>query len=190
MARPLTSFLSEGTYDGVDISGAAVEWCQEAYRSYPNFRFHHINAANGYYNPHGSFASAECKMPFADRSFDFVFLTSVFTHMLADDVRHYLKEIYRVLVPGGKVLFTAFILNEQTGDLIRQRASCFSFAHSLDRCFVEWSEMPERAVAFEEHVVRAFLEESGLHMENFYPGSWCAREGISFQDVIVLGTPV
>ena len=41
---------------------------------------------------------------------DVAFLTSVFTHMLPEDVEHYLDELARVLKPGGRTLITWFLL--------------------------------------------------------------------------------
>ena len=46
--------------------------------------------------------ASEYTFPYEDGEFDVVVLTSVFTHMLPDDVAHYLDEIARVLKPGGR----------------------------------------------------------------------------------------
>ena len=49
----------------------------------------------------GTVAASEFVFPFADASFDFVSLTSVFTHMLPVDLEHYAGQIARVLRPEG-----------------------------------------------------------------------------------------
>jgi len=45
----------------------------------------------------GTVAASEFVFPFADASFDFVSLASVFTHMLPVDLEHYAGQIARVL---------------------------------------------------------------------------------------------
>ena len=55
-------------------------------------------------------------LPFADDSFDFVFLTSVFTHMMPHESAHYLREIGRVLAPGGRCVSTWFLLTDEVNE--------------------------------------------------------------------------
>ena len=59
------------------------------------FRFHRADVASEAYNPEGAAPSSTYRFPFRDWSFDFIFLSSVFTHMLPDAVEHYLHEIAR-----------------------------------------------------------------------------------------------
>src|SRR5262249_6440676 len=53
----------------------------------------------------------EFVFPYADASFDFVFLTSVFTHMLPAEVAQYLREVRRVLRPAGRCPAAFFFLH-------------------------------------------------------------------------------
>ena len=78
----------------------AIEWCQQHYASFPNFRFHVADVYNGLYNPQGRSQDIDYHLPFEDEEFDLVFLCSVFTHMLPDGVANYIKEIGRVLKRG------------------------------------------------------------------------------------------
>ena len=65
-----------------------VDWAQRTITArYPNFTFQNADIFNKWYNPGGAFAASEYRFPYDDESFDFIFLTSVFTHMLAPDVR-------------------------------------------------------------------------------------------------------
>src|SRR5205807_8842570 len=94
MARPLTRYLKGGSYEGIDIVARSVQWCQRTYASrYPNFRFHFADIYNKVYNPDGKHKASEYRLPFETSSFDFFFLTSVFTHMLPQDMEHYLSEV-------------------------------------------------------------------------------------------------
>src|SRR4051794_26137863 len=89
-----------GTYDGVEIHPEAVAWCRSVITPrHPQLRFHHADLYSSAYNPNGRLTASTYRFPFADASFDFVFLGSVFTHMLPADVAHYLAEIARVLAP-------------------------------------------------------------------------------------------
>src|SRR5262249_37742578 len=82
LAVGLAEYL-QGPYDGVEIHPEAVSWCQRAItRRYPNFRFHHANLASRAYNRHGLASASRYRFPFPDHSFDFILLSSVFTHML------------------------------------------------------------------------------------------------------------
>src|SRR5919197_667302 len=101
MARPLSRYLSAtGSYDGFDVVPKAIEWCEQNIASkHPNFHFRHVDILNRAYNPEGRLDPEEFEFPYPAEAFDFVLLTSVFTHMLPPEVRHYLREIRRVLRP-------------------------------------------------------------------------------------------
>lgn len=108
MARPLTRYL-KASYDGIDIVKPSIEWCAKIYaRRFPRFHFHFADLFNGEFNPEGKDLASEYQFPFADSTFDFVFLTSVFTHMLPPDTKNYLAEISRVLKPGATCLAPSF----------------------------------------------------------------------------------
>ena len=47
-------------------------------------------------------------------------LKSVFTHMHPNDVRHYLKELGRVIRSGGRAVITYFLLNDESRALVAQ----------------------------------------------------------------------
>jgi len=186
MALPLTTYLTSGSYDGVDIVLPSVQWCARAYRKHPNFHFHHSDIYNKYYND-GPVKASEYKFPFADASFDFIFLTSVFTHMLTSDVRHYLGGIRRIITPSGTVFMTAFLLNAETRQLIAADSARFSFSHPLDGCLAEIEEVPERATAYEQDDFLAMVEESGLTVRSIHFGTWRGTDGPSFQDFVIAG---
>ncbi len=114
LALGLVDFLT-ATYDGLEIHPEAVAWCQRAITPrYPAFRFHRADVASRAYNPAGTTTAASYRFPFEDRAFDFVMLGSVFTHMLPDEVMHYLREIARVLEPGGVAVISWFLLDEES----------------------------------------------------------------------------
>jgi GT2 family glycosyltransferase/SAM-dependent methyltransferase len=190
MAIPLTRFLSsEGQYRGFDITERSVRWCQEHITPrYPNFQFLHADVFNRFYNPDGALTAAEFRFPYDDASFDYVFLTSVFTHMLPGDLLQYAREIARVLQPGGRCLITYFLLNDESVGLMRSgfsRPYVFwpsSAVHSIfDR------KTPEAAVAYSERHIREVYDEVGLDIEEpIRYGRWCGRHDfVSLQDLVL-----
>lgn len=183
MARPLTDFLT-GTYDGMDIVKESIDWCRRAYRTFPNFAFHYADLDNPSYNPGSELASAY-RFPFADRSFDFIFLTSVFTHMRTRDVEHYLGEICRMLAPEGRVFLTAFLLDDPTHALIAEGKSKLSFHHALTGCYAELSDRPEEAIAYERGDFLQMIHDAGLGLISTHDGDWRGTEGPSYQDFVI-----
>jgi SAM-dependent methyltransferase len=187
VARPLTAYLTTGSYDGMDIVGRSIDWCRRAYRSFPNFRFHHADLYNRAYNRAGAAVAADYRFPFDHTSFDFVLLTSVFTHMLAHDTHHYLREIARLLGPGGRVFITAFLLDEASRNAIEAGRADFAFSHEWQGCFVERPDIPEAAVAYDRTVLVGMIAAAGLTVDHSDAGSWRGSEGVTYQDILILG---
>lgn len=80
----------------------------------PEFSVSSCRCGSRAYNPHGLVPASAYRFPCRDQSFDFIFLASVFTHMLPDAVEHYLHEISRLLVPDGVCVASYFLLNHET----------------------------------------------------------------------------
>jgi SAM-dependent methyltransferase len=183
MAYALKDWLT-GSYEGFDIVPAAVAWCQrEITPHYPNFRFRIADIRSERYNPEGTYEAADYRFPFPDGSFDFAFLTSVFTHLQMPALRNYLDELARVLSPGGRCLATYFLINEES---VRLMGGHGQFGFEQEGQLVVDESVPERAVAFREHDVRELHEGAGLPLEAVYYGSWCGRDDYtSLQDITV-----
>lgn len=99
IAIPLTKYLRNGgRYEGIDIVPDGIKWCTKNISSkFNNFNFQVTDIYNKKYNPEGRFNAKDYVFPFADECFDFIFLTSLFTHMFYDEVQSYLGQIARVL---------------------------------------------------------------------------------------------
>jgi ubiquinone/menaquinone biosynthesis C-methylase UbiE len=185
---PLTQYLNDqAVYQGVDITKVGIEWCRSRITPrFPNFSFLHIDVYNKHYNPDGKSRPSEYKFPFADESFDFVTLGSVFTHMLPADVENYLSEVRRVLTIRGRCLITYFLLNEESNRLIEAGRSTLNFEHVCDGYRTESLEKPELAIAFDEKWIRGLYEKLGLTIQRVDRGSWCGRaDYLSYQDLIL-----
>ncbi|MGH9440769.1 MAG: class I SAM-dependent methyltransferase [Thermoanaerobaculia bacterium] len=184
MALPLAGYLSgKGQYDGIDVSSASIRWCRTALsRKYRNFRFQHADVFNREYNPTGRIAADAFTLPFPDRHFDFVFLTSVFTHMLPPGIQRYLADISRVLSPGGAVLATFFLVPEANGP-----APAMAFDHVADGFRTVNRDVPEQAVAVSAADVRGWYARANLEiLEPLHRGAWSGIENaLTFQDLII-----
>lgn len=188
MARPLTSYLAaNGRYEGLDIDADGVEWCRRNITPrFPNFRFQRADVYNKRYNPQGRAQPRDYRFPYEDASFDFIFLTSVFTHMYPEDVDRYLREMGRVLRPGGRTMSTCFLLNAESRALIAKGKSTPPFPHAIGDSLTSDEVVPESAIALDEAAVLASHAAGGLAVEGVHYGSWCGRaKHLSYQDIVV-----
>ena len=185
LALALTDYL-RGGYDGVEIHPEAVAWCQRAITpQHPAFRFHRADLVSRAYNPNGRVPASEYRFPFPDGSFDFIFLASVFTHMLPDAVEQYLREIARLLAPGGTCVESFFLLNAETRTGVERGASFMTFGveHASGVCRLHDAAVPEAAVAFDEAFVERAHERAGLRIRDVRRGRWWSGEAHD-QDVV------
>jgi SAM-dependent methyltransferase len=189
MAVPLTRYLQPpGRYDGVDIVAAGITWCQNAITPhYPAFAFHHLDLVHPLYNPTGTRATTEARLPFADGAFDFICLVSVLTHLGRDEVAHYAREISRLLAPGGRCFATAFLMNPPAREALRTTGGALRFDPSAPGpLWYAHPEAPMAAVAFDEDVLLELFLRVGLRrLRPAAYGHWSGRRTEVFQDICV-----
>jgi ubiquinone/menaquinone biosynthesis C-methylase UbiE len=188
MALPLTKYLaSDGAYEGFDIVKEGIQWCLKITKKYPNFNFHLADIYNKSYNPEGRYKSSEYVFPYKDNTFDFIFLTSVFTHMFPDDIERYFSEISRVLKIDGKCLFTFFLLNVESLNLIRNEKSSLNFKYEFKNYSTIDKEVQEEAIALNEDIIRRYYKKYGYNIiQPVYYGGWCGRDKfLSYQDIVI-----
>jgi SAM-dependent methyltransferase len=191
MARPLTAYLDRtGGYDGFDVVGVGIDWClRQIATRFPNFRFRRANVYNPSYHPAGLYEAAEYVFPYAANSFDFIFLTSVFTHMRPADMANYVREIGRVLKVGGRCLGTFFLQTPETQSLAAAGKGALKFTHRRDGYWIAFPEVAdEEAICFDETDVTTLFERWGMTAAGpVRRGAWCGRvDHVSFQDMVVM----
>ncbi|HUP31374.1 MAG TPA: class I SAM-dependent methyltransferase [Usitatibacter sp.] len=186
VAIAMTQYLdSRGTYVGFDIVKRGIDWCQERITPrYPNFTFFLADIHNDLYHPEGRQAAGEYRFPFDDGSFDFVFLTSVFTHMPRREVEHYIDEISRVLVNGGRCFCTAFVITGEARRRVEQGTSGRPFVRTGDGYWIERTDSPMAAVAYDDTVLEAAFNTRGFELVKFAPDAWYDNPWA--QDTVVL----
>ncbi|KRE13482.1 methyltransferase [Bosea sp. Root381] len=184
MAVPLTQYLDSenASYDGVDPVLEGIVWCTQTITpAYPNFRFQRLDIAHPLYNPEGSLPGNQVQFGFADGSFDFISMVSVATHLPPDEIVVYLKEVSRLLAPGGRLFLTAFAIDGRSTGQERLR-------------FQRWREGPgwyaiEEAPLAAAGVDEAFLVEAardaGLAVETLSRGHWRGIEAEHYQDLLL-----
>lgn len=191
MALPLTQYLRDGNYQGVDVSAEGVAWCGEQITAhYDHFRFQQLDLAHPLYNPSGTQRTEEVRLPFEAASFDFIFLTSVVTHLTAAETRAYAREIKRLLAPRGRCFMTAFMLNGPARQGLAEGRGILPFdGATTEPEIYAYADNPTAAVAFDEDYLLSLFLDSGLRRTRLpVYGRWSGRAtpGDSFQDLNIL----
>ncbi|MGI9048078.1 MAG: methyltransferase domain-containing protein [Rubrobacteraceae bacterium] len=170
MARHFLDYIEPpGRYVGMDIQRPFIEWCNEHLGGANGaFEFYHQDIYNGGYNPGGKIRASEYRFPFEDGSFDAIILYSVFTHLLPEDAGNYMREVARLLKPGGRCYSTWYLLtrNAEVKYLlpnIREGQVGYGFPHLVET-----------------------LEENGLGIEGYRLGRGNGGEGEIWQDLLWL----
>jgi SAM-dependent methyltransferase len=188
MAVPLTAFLDEnGLYEGFDIVPEAIRWCQKNITpKFKNFHFIKADIYNKNYNPGGHLKATEFKFPYDDGQFDFIFLTSVFTHMVPKEIEHYFSEIARVLANNGTCLITFFLENVESRSLMNGGKSVLDFKFQYPGFSSTNSKLPESAVCFREDYITGLYQKNHLVISSMNYGGWCGRKpALSHHDIII-----
>jgi SAM-dependent methyltransferase len=187
-AIPLTAYLStKGTYEGFDIVKTGIDWCNKHITpSYPNFHFLHIDLNNALYNTATTDKAEQFQIPYPDSYFDVSVLTSVFTHMLPNDVDNYLAQISTVLKPDGICFATFFLFNNQENAPTADGGFQFSYDYGHYRLLDK--KVKEANIAFDETYIEELASKHKLTINKKVYGWWRGiekTEEIDFQDIII-----
>lgn len=190
MAARLACFLTTGSYDGFDIVKVGTDWATtHITRRHPNFHFQHADVYNCHYNRDGKITGEAFTFPYPDRRFDFAFAKSVFTHMLAGGVQHYLRETARVLKPSGTAVMTAFLINRESASLIEGGKSSLPLADAGQHWVLD-PNFPETTIGLREPDILEWCKQARFEVSRVDYGSWCGRSAyVSYQDLITLKVP-
>jgi SAM-dependent methyltransferase len=181
----MSSYLTDGVYHGVDIVKPMVDWCKANISTrVPNFYFHHADLSNTLYRVEGESAEGYV-FPFADGTFDVIFATSVFTHLVVGSANQYAKEVARLPKPrAGRALLTFFLTNDKYRS--RLKTLGMDFPYQFDGYSVANKANPEAVVAYEEADASAMLRNASLSIEGLSQGQWSGNPGWTFQDVFLV----
>ncbi len=187
----------KGSYVGIDVMKNEIIFCRNHYPS--SFDFIHVNANNPYYA--SSQESKSLKWPLESSSFDLVTSLSVWTHLNEKDALFYIKEVNRVLKPGGKAIITFFLLDELYQKSLNIRSEGIGKYHmtskkrwifdkrvygSKDWFCTNWAKVPENAIGVTDVGLNRILSQTDLKLIKHYQGNWKEVLGVFWQDVLVL----
>jgi SAM-dependent methyltransferase len=189
VALPMTEFLTSGTYTGIDVVKSSIDWCQQAYRTFDRFKFIHADVHSVFYNPTGQFRSENYSFPFPDNSFDVVWSSSLFTHMLLPGVDNYLKEMARVIRPG-KYIWNSYLLLDQITEpsVLVPRNDGRRMPHPVPGGRIAYKDKPEHVVGLYVDGIKELHHKHGLTIAQVRYTNWSgARKLVSLkgQDVII-----
>lgn len=189
MAIPFTNYLSEkGRYEGFDIVKMGIDWCNKNINNrFPNFTFKLIPLKNDLYCLDTDENAAELQFPYENDSFDLVFLTSVFTHMMPLDVENYIKEIQRVLVKDKKCFATFFIIDEED-ETAQNSSGSKNFPHNFGNYYLMDKNVKEANVAFKKSYIMELLKKNNLEPTHFIRGNWSGIQNTELnehQDILI-----
>ena len=152
-------------YAGMDIDAKAILWCQEHVASKnTRFQFYCADLYNRSYNPKGKQLARDFRFPHPDGSFDLIIATSLFTHLLEEDLRHYLRELFRMTDSGGTI-YASFFTYRSREEAVRSTGRhplCFPCFHghfaTHSGCY------PENAIAYEESFLLELIQSLGFRL--------------------------
>lgn len=91
---------------GLDCNQDSIDFCKSLF---PGEKFEWLNVRNDTYNPGGGVEPDGVSLPVEDGSCDLVICASFFSHVGTLEIaRHYIREIHRVLAPGGSFFSSWF----------------------------------------------------------------------------------
>lgn len=170
LAYELADRITEGSYVGCDIGRDAIDWLVANYQPVlDNFRFHHLDVANARWGSGGEERAESLRFDLPDASFDMVCVFDVFMHLSRGGVENYLREIRRMLRPGGRCVMTWVVILDGEDRPVRAGKAYEPIGGGVH------SRYPKRqdyALAFDRSLAARMIADAGLVEVEFYEGRW------------------
>lgn len=187
VAWPLAQTLDKAsTYHGFDAHDRYVAWCRTGLGlDAARFHFHHFDLFSTMYNPYGKVRAESFRFPWKDGAFTLTIATSLFTHLLAGGVVNYLNETARTLEPGGRMVASFFVLDDESRKVIEDHPPYPEFRYHIEHGMLANETSPDDGVAFDAQWLLEQFLSAGYEISVWQPGSWRRKEGPSYQDFVV-----
>jgi ubiquinone/menaquinone biosynthesis C-methylase UbiE len=173
----LTEILNtDGGYIGIDVTRDSIMWAKRHITpKHPNFVFFHLDAFSELYNPFGRYPATHFMLPAPSASIDRIVLTSVFTHMLEDEVLDYMREFARMLKPDGLVYANFFLISDESlkaAETSGHTPWAKDFFHYGNGRYSADPAHPRGAVGYTDEAMRRMISEAGLKLQRPYIKGW------------------
>jgi len=188
VAHGLAGWLENGKYKGIDIVKSSIDWCTENYKAFPNFQFIHADLSNSHYNSKSQQEATSYKFPIDSNSIDFIWSTSLFTHMRLNEVDNYLAEMARVIKSECMIWNTYFILDDESEPLAKAGIPGWgALEHPIEGGLYMTEDDPDHVIAFYLENLIALHEKHDFEIVHIGKGGWSGRRGSkdNGQDVIL-----
>lgn len=191
-ALPLTQYLSDQSiYFGLDTNLSGIAWCYENISTrYPNFEFAVINAHNPHYKHRaatGQESAAQAAWPIPpSRRFDFACAFSLFTHIVWDEVEHYLADVRFRMKARGRFYCTWFLIDDVAREHIAAGRAFRDFDVDGEGPTYFVKEFKRPAIAHSREAVLKLVERSGFSVLRSVDGGWRSNLHGGGQDVLLL----
>jgi SAM-dependent methyltransferase len=143
-------------YYGIDIDAEMIEWCKNHHDA-GRFTFFRATGRSVTYHQEST-SNAPYVIPLPDASADFVFSTSLFSHLLEHDLANYVAETSRILRSGGHAVHSFFSLDH----LPLSYGGRHTFRYTSGEAHIESPRQPEAAVAYYDNYIATVFAQSGL----------------------------
>ena len=174
LSRAFAAYLSsKGCYEGFDVSRPLIDWCERKLQPLlPNFHFSHVDVQAGGHNPQGQVSGSAFRFSFADGLFDVAIVSSVFTHMLPEEIENYASEISRVLKPQGNCFMSVFLFDGEAEMAVAKGTTIFDFRHAIGPCLTFDRQQPSQGIACRKQWFVDLLDRSGFQISAVRLGNW------------------
>ncbi|WP_158793111.1 class I SAM-dependent methyltransferase [Granulicella sp. L60] len=154
IAHPLRNDWFTGTYLGIDIDKELLQWCSE---HFPKDKFAFLASTHKSATYTSDTSSEAIKFFFGEMaSKDFIYSTSLYTHLLVPELVNYTSESFKVLREDGVMCMTFFCLDSI------ERGGRWNFEHKIGDAYVENLKYPEAAVAYTKEFMEGVAREAGF----------------------------
>jgi SAM-dependent methyltransferase len=147
-------------YVGIDPHPGMVAWCRRNLApAASTFEFQHHDVYDYQLNP-GFGKPRMAPFPVEDQAFSLVEAWAVFPHLSEEQATYYLREVARILAPGGVFHSTWFLFDKRDG---------FPMLHERQNALYASDAEPTAAVIFDRAWVRRMAAQSGLVIYRVWP---------------------
>jgi SAM-dependent methyltransferase len=176
IATFLAPWLEHASFLGVDLWQAGIRWATDHITTkYGTYRFHCLVRGRKKYE-----SNAVYRIPVEDRTIDYVISTSLFTHLDVGACDGYLREISRILRPGGLAYTTFFIRDPQSVGAPERLARRSKMPLITESSYSYCGTGGHLDVFHDRERVSAAAAEVGLEPVLFRTGAW---RGTAFSSI-------